>query len=487
MWLEIAYGTYIVGSLAYHRWKDAKAPLPSASDVLNVPRTEPGEFVPIVFGRTRVDKPVIAWSGNKTANLDIYDGTSFHYVGDVLYLIGIPFLDGTTRLQGIYIGGRRCENGGTPNDHASTVPGTGGFSVVGPYEGTPDDSPDFVRIGYEFGDGASTQDLGAGGGGNGTYDQMTAAGVPADQIPGFACIATFLARYDANASTIPGLGFEISTYPVNTLGRIGDDANPVSVIISILCDRFGKLGLEYTDVVDNASFIAAATKLKAENHGYSRTFDGGETGWEMIEDVLRQIDGVIYEEPTTGRLGLKLIRPDYDLPSTLLLTPSNCTVESYQSGWGPADVNKVAVKYRRRQNQYQTDVGTADNLANLSGQDGGLNEVALDFPGCTTPELAATIAARELGARTRPLATARVRASRQFWNTRPGDVVRLTCPDVYASNKVFRVADVDRGGPADNFVVLDLVEDFFFTHRGHVVDHGGVAPNPGPGILDPSA
>lgn len=489
MWPQIIQGGIILGTLAYHRWRDVTKPIPSPSDVLNVPRTEPGEFVPIVFGRCRVDKPVIAWAGNKTANVDVYDPalSTFEFIGDVLYLVGIPFLGGVTRLQGIYIAGRRCENGGTPNNLASTVPGASVYNVVAPYEGTLSTNPEFVRVYYEFGDGSPTQDLGASGGGLGTYDRMVTAGVPAAEIPGFACVATFFARYTANAPTIPGLGFEVSTYSGATLGQVGLDANPVSVIIAILCDRFGKLGLSYLDTIDNASFVKAAETLAAEGHGFSRAFDGGESAKEMIDQVLEQIDGLIYEEPTTGRLVLKLIRPDYDANAVLDVTPSTCVaLEGYEVGWGPSTVNKLVVKYRRRQHQYQVDTATADNEANLVGQDGLLNEVALDYPGCTTPELANVLAARELAARSRPLAKCRATVDRTFWNTRPGDVVRVSWPNYSVAGRMFRVVGVSRGDATSNTIVLDLFEDFYFVHRGAILPDTGLGGGSSPPILDPS-
>jgi hypothetical protein len=325
---------------------------------------------------------------------------------------------------------------------------------------------------------------GAGGGGNGTYDRMVAAGIPATSIPGFANVMTFLARYSANASTIPPLGFEVSTYSGATLGQVGVDANPVTVLIAILTDRFGKLGLDFLDVIDNASFVKAAETLSAEGHGYSRAFAGGETAQEMIDDVLRHIDGVLYEEPRDGRLYLRLIRADYDPNAALEVTPSTCDqIEGYETGWGPATVNKLSVKYPRRTNQYQTDIAPADNMANV---DSVLSEVSLEFLGCTTAELASAIAARELAARTRPLAKCRATCTRDFWNTRPGDVVRVTWPEYSVSGKMFRVADVHRGGPDSNAIVLDLIEDFFYVHRGFVLPETGLHGGGTPPILDPS-
>lgn len=496
MWPQIIQGGIILGSLIYHRWKDANRKLPAVSDLLSVPRTEPGEFPPIVFGRCRIDTPVIAWSGNYTANVDVYDEglDTFEFAGDVLYLMGIPFYAGVTRLEGIYIGGRRCENGGTPSALASTVPGASIYNVLYPYETVLSSNPDFVRVFYEFGDGSPTQDIGAGGGGLGTYDRMITAGIPADEIPGFACMATFLARYSANSSSIPGIGFELSTYPgINYfadgfgigIGTIGEDANPAYVIAAIICDAFGKLGLSKTNL-DYPSFQRAAELLSSENHGYSRAFEGGETAAEMIDDVLRQIDGLIYEEPTTGTLVLKLIRGDYDAETALEVNTTNCEkIEGYETGWGPGSVNRLTAKYRRRSHQYQIDTAVADNEANLVGQENVLDDVSVNFLGCTVPELAVQLAARELNAMSRPLAKCRAYVDRSFWNVRPGDVVRVVWTNYSIAGRMFRVVGVSRGDARSNQVVLDLMEDHFFVHRGVTIPDTGLGDGSTAPILEP--
>lgn len=477
-------GLIMLGEFAYHRWKDMNRPL-AHGDVFQTPRTEPGTLVPVVFGRCRVDQPVIVWVGNKTANEDVYHSPLLIFEGDALYVLGIPFLDGTTRLQGLYLRNLRADDGaGNPNEWG---PGHPDPIIVSP-KGVLSTSPDFVQVGLEFLDGISTQDLATG---TEASSQMVTGGVDATTIPSFRGYATLFVRYSVNTSEIPPLGVELSTYPASDYFpgyfgsfKVGDEANPAHVIAAILCDRFGKLGLS-TDVIDSTSFARAATTLAAEGHGYSRCFGGGETAAEMITEVLTQIDGVIYEEPNTGRVALKLIRADYDPASLSLITPSNCTsVSNLERGWGVETPTKIVVNFTSRQNAYQNDIANADNLAAEVAVDGIGPEVSLRFPGCTTPELAAVIAGRELAARSRPLMKCRARVSREFWALRPGDPVRMTYPDYGVSNVVFRVVAVDRAGAADNHLVLDLIEDFYYVHRNSV-HPGGLVGNPVPPILEP--
>lgn len=477
--LEAATGIVLAGQWIYHRWKDAHTPIPAPGEVLRIPKVEEGTTIPIVMGRARIDRPVIAWSGNLDADTNPYDSNLVYYEGDVLFVLGIPFYDGTTRLQGIYVSGQRRTNGGQPSDFAPNLAAPPIVaSVAGP---TPTSRPDYVQIFYEFGAGLSSQDLGTG---TNTSSRMVTSGVSADDIPGFRGYATFLARFSINTVEIPAIAFELSTYPTSDYFngffgsyQVGDDLNPAIAIAAILCDPFGKLGLGLgTDILDQPSFAKAAATLNSEGHGYSRCWDTATNAREMIAEILEQIDGVLYEDPATGLLTLKLVRPDYDPNSLLHIGPANCEdLEGLTLTTGVGQPNKIVVKYPDRGKEYQP--GSAEALDQASAFAGEEREQSLSFPGCCTFALANQIAARELAARSRPLLTCTAIVDRSFWDVRPGDVVRLSWPASYVSNRVMRVANVHRGGPSSNTIRLDLIQDVFYVYRSQVLP-GTVAPFP---------
>ncbi len=78
----------------------------------------------------------------------------------------------------------------------------------------------------------------------------------------------------------------------------------------------------------------------------------------------------------------------------------------------------------------------------------------------------------------RPLARCRVKVDRTFWNTRPGDVVRVVWPKLNIASRVFRVLNASRGTADENVVYLDLIEDYFYVHRARVSHLPPVAPFP---------
>jgi hypothetical protein len=475
--LHVAYAIYLGGQFVYHRYKDAKTPWPSPSEVLRVPKTEEGTTVPIIMGRCRVDRPVVAWSGNLEAAPNPYDPNLVFFEGDVLYKIGIPFPDGTTLLQGIYVSGQRRENAGTPSDFAPNLNGSM-LNIAGPL---PSTRPDFVMITYEFGDGNSTQDMAV----SNAATRMALTGIAANRIPGYQGYATLLSRFSINTVEIPAVAVEISTYPLagTYFGgyqgpvTIGDELNPAHAIAAILCDTFGKLGIGIgTDILNQVSFANAASTLASEGFGYSRCWDQGETGREMIDEILEHIDGVLYLDQASGLFVLKLIRPDYDPSALLTIDPSNCErLDELTLMNGAGAPNKITVKYPDRGKEYE--IGTTVALDQASAFAGEEREQTLSYPGCHTFADANRIAARELGARSRPPITCTAIVDRSFWDAHPGDAVRLRWPASHVSDVIMRIARPHRGGPTDNTMRLDLVQDVFYVYR-NTVQPGQVAPFP---------
>lgn len=280
----------------------------------------------------------------------------------------------------------------------------------------------------------------------------------------------------------PAYSFEASTYPNTPLDQlqIGYEANPADVIWSILRDTFAKLGLDYTRV-DYETFRACAERLTSEAHGYSRVVSSVTDASELIAEILRQIDGVLYEDPWDGLIKLKLIRADFKVSEARMIDPSNCDAlrQVAAHGWNGV-VNKVRVVFTDRSQSYKNGSATAINHSVAS--DGAVEELVLHFPGICTQALADAVAARELSARSRPIMRFRAEVNRTFWDAIPGEAVALTWPKYGISGVFFRVARVDRGAKESNTVVLDLVQDFFALHRFDVTDTGGLPSHPGEAV-----
>lgn len=466
--LEVITIGLIVGQYAYHRLTE-KAP-PKPSDRIEVPQTEEGAAVPLIFGRCRINRPVLAWQGDESSSNSGTSPSGAVFTKGLLYVLGIPFFDGTTRLHGVFLGDRRMA--GMPLSVGPNINGTP-YLVESAAPLTTDDV-EFVQFQIEFGSGISTQDMG-------TSLVASAMGVPSTEIPGFRGYATAYLDVSAYQTTFPSIAFDASSYPTTQLypafiaTTIGDEANPADVIAALLCDRMGKLGQTPSETIHYPSFRKVGETLASEGFGYSRAWDERTPTREIIDDVLRTVDGVAWQEQDDGLWHIKLIRPDYDPVTAPKVHPGNCErLEDLDAGSWDDLPNKIRVVYPRREDEYRENSATAQ----VMGGDAEVNELVLRFPGVCTKEQAEVIAARELGARSQPLLQCRAIVDRSFWETRIGDVVELNWPDLNISQRMMRVGNVGFGAHDANVIVLDLIEDYFYVYRRKVTHLPPVAPFP---------
>lgn len=460
-------------------------------------------------------RPAPSTSGEHTA--------SFYSV-DVLLCLGIPFystvtagLVGVSTLIGAWAGDTRMAliinnaAGGTTNslacyagpgdpDHAINPADIGkDFTFIGiyyrgawnqsvldvatAYGTTPRTIPDMQLFQP---DSANTHGYWP----DGNYYDYTAAGTSAfaafkqanadismpgcrGQIMMFAHVAL------AQNPSLPAFQFEVRSTQIGSASDLGNsfgfdetgtsvDADPASVILDLLTSPWAKVGLSM-DQIDLPSFQAASDTLFAEFHGYSRAFEQPADADAMIRDVLAQIDGVLYQEPATGRLTLKLIRFDYDPNALDDVNPSN--MEMPGSGWytvqGWAEVpNQVRVTYFDRSNNYTETVAVAQDPSLIATNGGRVRSVSVRYEGCCVAGIAQQLAARELAAVGRPMVRATVTVDRSFYNKRPGDVVTLTWPELGINKMVMRIAAIDFGQLHNSKIKMSLMRDIFDVKVG---------------------
>lgn len=497
MWPALIYGGILLGEYVYHRWGEAPKRPPGRDERIDIPKTDEGSSVPLLFGKALVRKPVIAWHGNADRIDDVAHAGLSYYRIDIHWMCAIPMSGGTNRYWSAYASEKKM--GLLPSP--PVLPGGGAlYSQDNSVTVGNELSPDFLSLPFEFWDGSPTQDLSTGS----LLSLCNAdAGIAATEVPGYRGVMTLTTGHQTSKlmrrePSLPDIAFELSSYPpypsiwdsggsfFGTWQQCGDDgANPADVIASILCDRYGKLGRDPSTYLDSASFRLAAQTLYVEGHGFSRAFEDRKATGEMLDEILRQIDGVLYQEPTTGLFVLKLIRADYDPNSLQTIDPTNCeAIDNFAAAGWANTINKVRLIFTNRADGYQDGSATAQNMANAAGQDGEVRELEIRMPGVCTQAIADILAARELAAVSRPLRRCRAKVSRVFWNRRPGDCVNLNWPELNISKAVMRVAAVSRGNASENCVYLDLIEDFFYVHRGVVHPGSGtIGGFPGGGLL----
>jgi len=179
---------------------------------------------------------------------------------------------------------------------------------------------------------------------------------------------------------------------------------------------------------DSASFKAAAATLYTEKMGMSTNTDTETSAEQVVADILRHIDAVLFTDPATGLWTLNLVRFDYD-PSTLPeLTPVDILEppEMSRVSWEET-LNEVKVKYIDRSLFFTERVAQAHESANHAVR-GMIGSATFEFHGFSNSSLAQFAATRELKTHTYPLMQVKVIANRIAWNYRMGGVFRLTWP-----------------------------------------------------------
>ena len=473
MFLELAAGSWLVGNYIYHRWIK-ETPKPQPAKEIRIPRVDEGAAIPLVYGRCRVRQPYLAWCSPPSV---IGSSPPFQYSMSMHFILGIPIENGSCKLHRVYVGDVKLTSLSAGATH-------GAVFITDNSLAPQEESMGLVGQFLTVWDGRASQTAAT----MFVATQMqTMSGIGIDAIPAYRGVcsvhlygggggagAKWSIGYDANMA---GYSFEMSVYPGHSGAlNVGIEMNPAWVLYDLLTARFGKLNLPST-LVDFTSFGAAAQRLQEEGNGYSRSIDVHQDANEIIKDLLIQIDGMLYEDPVDGKIHLKLVRGDYSASAAKEINPSNCEeITGFAAGGWEDVVNQVRVSFPHRDLDYQDGSATAHNQAAAAGQDGQVREVVIRMEAVCTQANANAIAARELNARSRPIAKCSATVDRSFYHTVQGDVVRVTWPEYGLNNKIFRVAAVNRGTHEASKIKLDLIEDFY--------DEGGSTFDPFPGDID---
>lgn len=458
---------YMLGDAAYHRWWYEPPKGKIQPQEVSIPRAEEGARIPLIYGRCRVRAPLLSWCGVPTRDIGSEsngwpDGVAFFRM-DMFFRLGIGMDDGlgTNTCHGMWIG----DNKAFPWSVARETEVLAELNAGAPEPG---------QIG-----------------GRAFWYDGHAGQTPSAQLSGFSGLsADVFGEHEKEISvvlynsggqwiigsspTVPAYSFEVSSYRdgggypgVGIYARIGYDSNPINVLWDLLKCTFGKLGIS-TSYLDSTSFDEAATTLYGESHGYSRCIEDVVSARDFIQEILRQIDGVLYADEEEQKIKIDLIRSDYDPATIPHITKDNCDrLENFVASGRSNLINRVVLEYTDRDNDYQDNTEPAQNPAS-STANSQYSAESIRMPGVTHAALAATIAHRELAWRSRPMMKCRAICDRSKINLRPGMAVKLTWQKPDISGIIFRVADVDEGTLTDGRVAVDLIQDASYVFRGRI-------------------
>lgn len=281
------------------------------------------------------------------------------------------------------------------------------------------------------------------------------------------CYAVVREMYLGTSPYLKDIAITLRRCP-NSLGLTGGDenidgdANPAAMIYDLLTTAPGKNGLGLgAGFIDGDSFRAIGALLATEELGLSMMQERATPAKDLILEVLRHIDGIMYVEPATGLLTLTLVRADYDPESLPTLDEDNCSVESFsRSSWGEIK-NQIRAAYVDRADGFVEKTVQAQDLAAIEATGGEVSTQDLAYRGYSNAENAQAAAARALMALSYPLAAINLVADRSTWDYRPGTVFRLDWPKLGISGMVCRVLRVGTGELRTGKVRIEAFEDIF--------------------------
>lgn len=265
-----------------------------------------------------------------------------------------------------------------------------------------------------------------------------------------------------------GLSVEMVVWPDYTgtiESRVGDvsevDANPAAALYQILTDDLIGVNLP-TSLIDDTSFNTAAVTLNAEDHGFSIALDKTVSAKKLIEILIKQMDAVLYTDPETQLITLKLIREDYGAfpyAGLAVFDESNVleVIQYKQTSWEDT-FSQVRVVYEDRDVEYGERIAVAHDIASATSM-GRLRSIDVDFPGVKTAALANKLASREMKFYSIPQTLVALKINREGNSLRPGDVIKWSNEEYGINNMILRIQEVDFATLEDGTIIINAARD----------------------------
>lgn len=238
------------------------------------------------------------------------------------------------------------------------------------------------------------------------------------------------------------------------------DANPACVVYEYLTNTDWGRRIDPSEV-DVANLVTAGNTLFSEGNGFSMVLDRPEEVGEMLKRLTAQTNSIVFQNRTTGKWQMRLVRDDYVLSSTPILNRTNTlAVTGLKIATWEGTVNQVATPFTDRADNWKISSGFAQDMAN-SLIVGRVNATEIRYPGVKDADLASKLAWRELQLLARPFLSGDWIVNRTLYDVLPGDVVRVTREQLGLEEVPMRVRSVEDSELTDGAIRLSLVQESF--------------------------
>lgn len=256
--------------------------------------------------------------------------------------------------------------------------------------------------------------------------------------------------------------FASSLPELRAVNTVDGGANPATVIIELLTNGIWGLGLPAA-YLDLDNFLEKAQVLAGENNSFNYVWETSRPAAEVLQILLRQINGSLERNLATGQYCLRLVRAGD--PVVLTLDESNIAALTSITRAGVDErTNEIHASFFDRDNAYKTTpVIVSDDGA--IAQSNARVPTSITYEGVTNVALASTLALRDLRMLSSPLAKVALRAVLPYGTLLvPGDVVLFNWPREGVSGMRLRVGTA-RYSATSGTVDLELLQDVFTAGR----------------------
>lgn len=485
-WLVILIfvGSTVLSALLQKRPKDVQ---PAGLSDFQVPTAQEGRVIPVIYGTVLNSGPNVVWWGDLDIHKITQKSGGFLGIGAKDVTVGYKYNVGmqmalchgfVDALVGVRVGDKDLTFG----SGAGSIDTGKSYSInQSNLFGGEKKEGGIVGV-LEFYFGSPTQ----------ASDAYLSSqfGATAPAYHGL-CYAVLRNMYVGTSQYIKNWAFILRRCPNGlslTGGKenINGDANPACMIYDLMSSpRFGlSVGSSRFDLT---SFRAVASTLYDESMGMSMIVDTGAAADQIIGEICRHGNLVLYTDPSTGLWTLKAIRADYDIDDLLVFSDDDVLEDiEYSRPSFPDLLNEVKVEFISRADVFTTRLAQAQDLAVYS-QQGVSQSETIQYHGFSNATIAQLVAQRDLKTASYPLAQVQLKVNRKGWQLRPGAPFVLNWSPEGIVGMVLRVAEIDYGALDDSnmMITIKAVEDIFsLASTAYIAPSGSAWTEP---ITDPAA
>lgn len=465
--IVVALVMAVVGEILRPKQKFSN-PEPSALGDFSFPTADPSRVVPIFWGTCKMEGPNCTWFGDLEV-VTLKKKVKTGWFSSTRVTVGFNYYLG---VQLVYAYGECDEFLELRADdkvlNVSTKTFTGdvcAFTIDSPSILSTDDPPSGVKGSAKLYKGTFAQPVNAYLGVQWAEPDMSAFR-PLLHLVLEKC-------YLGNTETPPPITLIARRCP-NQLGltsnmhNVNGDANIACAAYELMTDMLWGMKIP-TGKIDIDSFRACGVTTFGEGLGISMLIQNPTSGRDLLAEVLRHADAVIYADPVTGLYTMALARDDYldNIEELLVLDNSNMVPDTFEfsrMSWEMTK-NTIVVNYTERET-FQTTPVQYQDLANIDVRQGTIDSEEINFLGFSNANAALNAAARACKIKSSPLMSASFSTDRIGYQLRPGSVFILSRPQDGLVQVIMRVIEISYGTLDDMTIKIKAMEDVFAI--GHI-------------------